>query len=162
MVRLGTIAILLLVGLLALPNAAGPTAVHIAGLDALLAGYAASEKLGFVALVAQGDEVVFQKAYGMAHRKQRLPNFVDTAFDIGSISKTFTAAAIYQLVDDTALASVHGGAAELLLVDLLTERRRHQRRACREQRGGRGRYHHVGEHGAQRSMARGGSEHQRQ
>jgi CubicO group peptidase (beta-lactamase class C family) len=52
------------------------------------------------ALVAQGDEVVFHKGYGMAHRKRRLPNFVDTAFDVGSIAKTFTAAAIYKLAED--------------------------------------------------------------
>lgn len=67
-------------------------------LDALLASYAETEKLGFVALVAHGDRVVFHEAYGPANRKQGLPNRTDTAFDIGSISKTFTAAAIYQLV----------------------------------------------------------------
>jgi len=66
--------------------------------DALLTGYAETEKLGFVALVAQGDRVVFREAYGSANRKQGLPNREDTAFDIGSISKTFTAAAIYRLV----------------------------------------------------------------
>ena len=102
--RLGTLSTLLLTWALASPTAAESTSVRKAELDALLAGYAETEGLGFVALVAQGDEVVFHKAYGMARRKQRLPNFVDTAFDIGSISKTFTAAAIYLLVDDDRLS----------------------------------------------------------
>ena len=66
-------------------------------LAALLGGYSADEKLGFVALVARGEEVVFHQAYGEAHRKPPRPLELDSAFDIGSISKTFTAAAVYRL-----------------------------------------------------------------
>ena len=91
---------LLMSGALALPFLAQGSSVPDADLDALLTRYSEVEELGFVVLVARGSEVVFQKAYGMADRKRRLPNYVDTAFVIGSIGKTFTAAAIYELVSD--------------------------------------------------------------
>lgn len=97
--RSGTLTALLTAVALASPIVDEGTGVREAKLDALLASYADTEELGFVALVARGDGVVFHKAYGMANRKQHLRNRTDTAFDIGSISKTFTAAAIYMLAD---------------------------------------------------------------
>ena len=63
----------------------------------------ADEGLSFVALVATDGETVFAKAYGKADRKREIPNQVATAFDIGSISKTFTAAAIYELANQDRL-----------------------------------------------------------
>jgi len=40
-------------------------------LDELFAGYAETERLGFVALVARGDRVVFHEVYGPANRKKK-------------------------------------------------------------------------------------------
>ncbi len=50
-----------------------------------------------VVLVAADGKVVFQKAYGMADQSRNIPNKITTVFDIGSISKQFTAAAILKL-----------------------------------------------------------------
>src|SRR5262245_21455298 len=41
--------------------------------------------------------VIFNKAYGMADRANGIPNSTDTIFDIGSLGKQFTAAAILKL-----------------------------------------------------------------
>ncbi len=49
------------------------------------------------ALVARGDEIIFNKAYGMADRQKRIPNTAATVFSTGSITKQFTAAAILKL-----------------------------------------------------------------
>lgn len=49
------------------------------------------------ALVAKEDEVILHKAYGLADRERTIPNRVDTLFDIGSVTKQFTAAAILHL-----------------------------------------------------------------
>jgi CubicO group peptidase (beta-lactamase class C family) len=50
-------------------------------------------------LVAKDDRVVFAHAYGLADRKQRIPNTLRTRFRIGSMNKMFTAVAILQLVE---------------------------------------------------------------
>lgn len=48
-------------------------------------------------LVAHGDEVVFERAYGEADLEWHIPNSMDTRFRIASITKQFTAAAILLL-----------------------------------------------------------------
>ena len=49
---------------------------------------------GAAVLVMQGDSVLFEKAYGLADLETRLPITPTTAFNTGSISKTFVANAI--------------------------------------------------------------------
>ena len=51
-----------------------------------------------VVLLARGGTVFFQKAWGLADRGLSVPNRVDTKFNIGSIGKTFTRAAVMDLV----------------------------------------------------------------
>lgn len=48
-------------------------------------------------LVAKGGEVILDKGYGFADAGGKVPFTADTAFDIGSITKQFTAAAILKL-----------------------------------------------------------------
>jgi CubicO group peptidase (beta-lactamase class C family) len=51
-----------------------------------------------VLLVRQGDTDIIHEASGLAHRGFRIPNTTDTRFDIASVTKIFTAAAIMQHV----------------------------------------------------------------
>jgi CubicO group peptidase (beta-lactamase class C family) len=53
-----------------------------------------------VVLVAVGPEIRFHQAYGAADLPAGRPNRTDTPFDIGSISKLFTATAALRLVQD--------------------------------------------------------------
>ncbi|HVT15316.1 MAG TPA: serine hydrolase domain-containing protein [Thermoanaerobaculia bacterium] len=48
-------------------------------------------------LVAKGGQAVIDKGYGLADRSRGIPYTADTIFDIASISKQFTAAAILKL-----------------------------------------------------------------
>jgi CubicO group peptidase (beta-lactamase class C family) len=48
-------------------------------------------------LLATGNQIVFEKAYGMADRARGVPNTTATVFDTGSIAKQFTAAAVLKL-----------------------------------------------------------------
>ncbi|MEN9685505.1 MAG: hypothetical protein RLZZ28_1291 [Bacteroidota bacterium] len=50
-------------------------------------------------LVMKGNEMLLRKAYGMADREWNIPNTPETKFQIGSITKQFTAAAVLQLVE---------------------------------------------------------------
>ncbi|MEM1325716.1 MAG: serine hydrolase domain-containing protein [Bacteroidota bacterium] len=61
--------------------------------------YAQHDRLSGVALVQQKGKTVFAKAYGCANYESALENEINTIFNIGSISKQFTAAAILHLVE---------------------------------------------------------------
>ena len=50
-----------------------------------------------VVLVAWGGVPQFERAYGMADREAGRPNNLETAFNVGSINKFFTAISIRQL-----------------------------------------------------------------
>lgn len=57
-----------------------------------------------VCLVKRGDTAIVHEAFGFAHRGFAVPNSTATRFDIASVTKVFTAAAIMQLVDQGAIA----------------------------------------------------------
>ncbi|HYP27351.1 MAG TPA: serine hydrolase domain-containing protein [Blastocatellia bacterium] len=59
---------------------------------------AREDRFSGVVLVAKGDSVIFNKAYGMAEKVFGAPNKVDTKFNLGSMNKMFTSVAIAQLV----------------------------------------------------------------
>jgi hypothetical protein len=55
-------------------------------------------------LLAQGDEVVFQEARGLASKEFAAANLPGTRFNLGSINKLFTRVAIGQLVENGKLS----------------------------------------------------------
>jgi CubicO group peptidase (beta-lactamase class C family) len=63
-----------------------------------------ADQPGAAALVAKGDEVVFRGAVGMADLELSVPLAPDMVFEIGSITKQFTAAAIMLLSEEGKLA----------------------------------------------------------
>jgi len=58
---------------------------------------AAADRFAGAIAIAKHDRVIFSEAYGLADRKKRLANTLDTRFRIGSMNKMFTAVAILQL-----------------------------------------------------------------
>lgn len=66
--------------------------------DHWLSAYESAGDFSGVVLLAQGDRVLFEKAYGYADPQVRSPNRAETRFRLASLSKTFTAAAIELLV----------------------------------------------------------------
>ena len=48
-------------------------------------------------LVAKEGKIILSKGYGWADRKMKIPNLASTVFNIGSVTKQFTAAAILKL-----------------------------------------------------------------
>lgn len=66
-------------------------------MDAYLERSAANGYFASV-LVAKEGEVLFSDGYGWANRKEQIPNTPETIFNIGSVTKQFTATAILKLV----------------------------------------------------------------
>ncbi len=66
----------------------------------LLTAYTELDKLEGAVLVAEGDEVIFSGGFGLANREWGIPNDTLTVFDVGSLTKTFTAVLTLMLVQD--------------------------------------------------------------
>jgi CubicO group peptidase (beta-lactamase class C family) len=58
---------------------------------------AKADEFSGVVLIAKDARVLFHEAYGNADREKMTPNQKDTKFNLGSINKSFTRVAIYQL-----------------------------------------------------------------
>jgi CubicO group peptidase (beta-lactamase class C family) len=63
------------------------------------------EGFGFsgAVLIARDDKILVQSAYGVANRRKQIPMRPNSIFDVGSLTKQFTAAAILKLETDRKL-----------------------------------------------------------
>jgi CubicO group peptidase (beta-lactamase class C family) len=98
--RLGTVASLLLLCVLAAPAAAAPAPdrAALARMDRVIRdGMDRSGMPGFAVAVVSGADVVYARGYGDAREGARAT--AQTPFMLGSASKSFTALAAMQLVD---------------------------------------------------------------
>lgn len=66
-------------------------------LDTLLSTYAQQYKFNGSVLVAKKGKVLLEKGYGFKNATNKLPNEATTVFQIGSVTKQFTAALILKL-----------------------------------------------------------------
>lgn len=67
-------------------------------IDSYLKPFVDEHAFSGVVLVAKGDEVIFEKAYGMANYEFAVPNRTDTRFAIASITKRYTGIILQRLV----------------------------------------------------------------
>jgi len=68
-----------------------------AAVRTLLEAQTKADEFSGVVLVTKDGRVLFHEAYGFADRDKEIPNQKDTKFNLGSINKSFTRAAIHQL-----------------------------------------------------------------
>jgi D-alanyl-D-alanine carboxypeptidase len=74
------------------------------GLDGYIDKLAASGDFAGVVIVSKDGIKIFEKGYGLADRERKIANTPDLRFNIASIGKAFTRAAIAQLVGEGKLA----------------------------------------------------------
>jgi CubicO group peptidase (beta-lactamase class C family) len=72
---------------------------YTALLDRYMQAYAKVHDFSGAVLVAKKGKVIYQKAFQFANREWQVPNTVSARFEIGSITKQFTAAAVLQLAE---------------------------------------------------------------
>jgi CubicO group peptidase (beta-lactamase class C family) len=75
----------------------------VEGLEGSVDRIAAETAFSGVVRVDRGGEVVFAKAYGLAHRAWGIPNTLDTRFAIASGTKGLTALTVVSLIEDGTL-----------------------------------------------------------
>jgi CubicO group peptidase (beta-lactamase class C family) len=68
-----------------------------ARMDQIVQTFVANNQFMGTALVARGDQVLFNKGYGSANLEWNIPNAPNTKFRLGSVTKQFTAASILLL-----------------------------------------------------------------
>ena len=66
-------------------------------MDQIVQTFVANNQFMGTALVARGDQVLFNKGYGSANLEWNIPNAPNTKFRLGSVTKQFTAASILLL-----------------------------------------------------------------
>ena len=86
------------------PTTAAPPLDTVEGIASLLADLTLRDQFSGVVLIARGDDVVFEFANGLADRESNVPIDMDSKFNLGSMSKMFTAVAILQLAEQQMLA----------------------------------------------------------
>jgi len=82
------------------PPVARSSDPRVAYIDELMTRY---EELGLFSgavLAAEGGEVLYESAFGMANRELGVPNTAETRFRIASISKPFTTVLVLQMIED--------------------------------------------------------------
>ncbi|MCB0753843.1 MAG: beta-lactamase family protein [Ignavibacteriae bacterium] len=70
------------------------------GIDALVKQYQDLDIFSGTVLVAEKGKILYNKAFGLANREKKIPNTLQTKFDIGSINKAFTKVIIMQLIQE--------------------------------------------------------------
>jgi CubicO group peptidase (beta-lactamase class C family) len=67
--------------------------------DRLVKQYTDLDIFSGVVLIAEKGKAVYHKAFRLANRAEKIPNTLDTRFDIGSMNKTFTQVITLKLVN---------------------------------------------------------------
>ncbi|MFW9907600.1 MAG: serine hydrolase domain-containing protein [Candidatus Thorarchaeota archaeon] len=70
---------------------------RVAEIQAVIEEMADQDKFSGSVLIAKGEKVLFEKAYGYACKRFNVKNTIETIFNIGSLNKQFTKIAILQL-----------------------------------------------------------------
>ena len=81
-----------------------PEKEQVAKLDQLCSTLFPADEPGAAVLVLKGDDIVFDKGYGVADLDTKVPIDGNTFFNIASVSKQFTAVAILELAEEGKLS----------------------------------------------------------
>jgi CubicO group peptidase (beta-lactamase class C family) len=73
-------------------------------IDSLFTSWNSPNHPGGAVLISQNGETVFSKAYGFSSLEYNIPNTLSTRFNIGSLSKQFTAMAVVLLEEQNKLS----------------------------------------------------------
>lgn len=88
------------------PSEAMPAAPNLPRMEQIIQSFVADKRFMGTVLVARGDDILLDKAYGFADLEWNVPNSPKAKFRLGSITKQFTAASIL-LLQERGKLNVH-------------------------------------------------------
>lgn len=94
----------LIIGLVATVPAMADVGTTRADVDGVFSAWSGTDRPGCALAVVSAGSVTYARGYGMANLETGSPNTPDSVFDIGSISKQFTAMAVVLLAQDGRLS----------------------------------------------------------
>ena len=97
--RLASLPVTFIIATLASPQQRASTTMTDR-IDEVMRSYAAAEDFSGSVLVARGGRIVYQHAFGYANLEWKIPNDLQTKFEIGSMTKQFTALLVLQFVNE--------------------------------------------------------------
>lgn len=100
----GTKAVLMLFSLLLASTLTLFAQSSVQKMDELVTAYVTTNKFNGTVLVAQKGKVIFEKGYGLKNAKDSVSNTVNTIFQLGSVTKQFTAVIILKLAEQKKLS----------------------------------------------------------
>ncbi|MGO9797420.1 MAG: serine hydrolase domain-containing protein [Terracidiphilus sp.] len=71
-----------------------------AQIDDIVSSHAAAGDFNGTVLVAREGKIVYERSFGLANREWNVPNDLQTRFEIGSMTKQFTALLVLQFVNE--------------------------------------------------------------
>ncbi len=83
-----------------IPCLALPAGSARESIDKLMSAYFECGQFNGVILVKRGDDVLYERAFGLANREWNVPNTTDSKFLIGSVSKAYTALMVLILANE--------------------------------------------------------------
>jgi CubicO group peptidase (beta-lactamase class C family) len=97
--RLASLVVVLIIATLASALQATPATVTLQ-IDEVMRSHAAAEDFSGSVLVARDGHILYQHAFGYANLEWKIPNDLQTKFEIGSMTKQFTALLVLQFVNE--------------------------------------------------------------
>jgi CubicO group peptidase (beta-lactamase class C family) len=97
--RLSSFVATLIVTTLISAQQGAPTTVALQ-LDEIMRSHAAAQDFSGSVLVARDGRILYQHAFGYANLEWKIPNDLQTKFEIGSMTKQFTALLVLQFVNE--------------------------------------------------------------
>jgi CubicO group peptidase (beta-lactamase class C family) len=91
------VAVVLLSSCMAAQQSAEPVT---AGIERIMQAHSAANEFSGTVLVARKGHILYQRGFGLANREWNIPNDLHTKFEIGSMTKQFTALLILQFVNE--------------------------------------------------------------
>jgi CubicO group peptidase (beta-lactamase class C family) len=97
--RLSSFVATLIVATLISAQQGAPTTMALQ-LDEIMRSHAAAQDFSGSVLVARDGRILYQHAFGYANLEWKIPNDLQTKFEIGSMTKQFTALLVLQFVNE--------------------------------------------------------------
>jgi len=82
----------------------GNTFAQFKQLDELVSAYAKANQFNGAVLVARGNNILYESAFGVKNASQQTNNDTNTLFRIYSVTKTFTSTVIFKLIEEKKLS----------------------------------------------------------